>query len=87
MLNRFYPRPDVIVFLDAPAEVLFDRKGEGTLELLEERRNDYLQMKDLVKHFEIVDASRSIDDVVDDVSERITRYYEQQSQKRQRILV
>ncbi|EMI16414.1 hypothetical protein RMSM_06657 [Rhodopirellula maiorica SM1] len=87
MLNRFYPRPDVIVFLDAPAEVLFDRKGEGTLELLEERRNDYLQMKDLVKHFEIVDASRSIDDVVDDVSERITRYYEQQSQKSQRILV
>lgn len=81
VLNRFYPRPDLIVFLDAPAEVLFRRKGEGTIELLEERRNDYLQMKNLVKHFEVVDASRELDDVVEDVSHRITRFYEQQSQR------
>ncbi len=78
VLNRFYPRPDFIVFLDAPADVLFKRKGEGTVELLEERRADYLQMKGLVKHFEVVDASREIDVVVADVSERITRFYEQQ---------
>ena len=81
VLNRFYPRPDFVVFLDAPAEVLFRRKGEGTVGLLEQRRADYLQMKDLVKHFEIVDANRDLEDVVRDVSGRITRFYEQQSRE------
>jgi thymidylate kinase len=79
VLNRFYPRPDLLLFLDAPAEVLFERKGEGTLELLDQRREDYLKMKDLVKHFEVVDANRDLEAVVQDVSERITRFYEQQS--------
>lgn len=79
MLNRFYPRPDMLVYLDAPAEVLYRRKGEGTLELLEQRRADYLQMKDLVKNFEIVDANRDLTEVVNDVTNRITRFYEQQS--------
>jgi hypothetical protein len=81
VLNRFYPRPDFVVFLDAPADVLFRRKGEGTVDLLEQRRADYLQMKDLVKHFEIVDANRDLEDVVRDVSGRITRFYEQQSRE------
>jgi len=79
VLNRFYPRPDLLLFLDAPAEVLFERKGEGTLELLEQRRSDYLQMKDLVKHFEVIDANRDLEAVVQDVAERITYFYEQQS--------
>ncbi|WP_153558907.1 AAA family ATPase [Roseimaritima sediminicola] len=78
VLNHLYPRPDVIIFLDAPAEVLFARKGEGTVELLEQRRGDYLQMQDLVKHFEVVDASRDVDAVVQDVSQRILRFYEAQ---------
>lgn len=77
MLNHFYPRPDLLVFLDAPAEVLFERKGEGTVELLEQRRGDYMQMKGLVRQFEVVDASRGLEEVVQDVSERITRFYEQ----------
>ncbi|MEX1027593.1 MAG: hypothetical protein WD049_06245, partial [Candidatus Paceibacterota bacterium] len=79
MLNRFYPRPDLLVFLDAPADVLFQRKGEGTVELLEQRRADYMQMQLLVRHFEVVDANRGLEEVVQDVSERITRFYEQQS--------
>jgi thymidylate kinase len=77
VLNRFYPRPHMLFFLDAPAEVLFDRKGEGTVELLEQRRADYLQMKDLVKHFEVVDANRGLEEVVEDVAARITCLYEQ----------
>lgn len=80
VLNRFYPRPDLLVFLDAPAKVLFQRKNEGTLELLEQRRNDYMKMKDLVKNFEVVDANRDLEDVVQDVTERITRFYEQLNQ-------
>ena len=29
ILSRLYPRPDLIIYLDAPAEILLERKGEG----------------------------------------------------------
>jgi thymidylate kinase len=79
-LDRVYPRPDLIILLDAPAEVLFARKGEGTLELLEGRRNDYLQIRALVPHFSIVDAAQSTELVVRDVQERILEFHRLRTQ-------
>ncbi|MFQ5857929.1 MAG: ATP-grasp domain-containing protein, partial [Anaerolineae bacterium] len=76
MLDRVYPRPDLVICLDAPAEVLFARKGEGTLEALERRRQEYLQMRNVVKHFALVDASQSEEDVARDVTELIWGFYE-----------
>lgn len=67
LLEHFYPRPDIVIYLDAPAALLFARKGEGNLALLEKRRQDYLDMRDKVTHFEIVDASRPVDQVYSDV--------------------
>jgi thymidylate kinase len=75
MLSHFYPKPHLIIYLDAPAEVLFARKGEGTLRALEHRRQEYLQMRNLVKHFAIVDASHEIDAVTREVSELIVSFY------------
>lgn len=71
MLKHIYPKPDLVIYLDAPAEVLFARKGEGTLELLEQRRQEYLQMRNVVKRFAVVDASQPEDEVVRDVAELI----------------
>ena len=44
MLNYIFPKPDLVICLDAPGEVLFSRKAEGTIELLEQRRQEYLQV-------------------------------------------
>jgi thymidylate kinase len=71
-LEHLYPRPDLVIFLDAPAEVLFARKGEGTLESLERRRRDYLALAPLVHRFEVVDASRPLDVVTADVIRILT---------------
>ena len=76
VLSHLYPKPDLVIYLDAPAEVLFARKGEGTVELLERRRNDYLQIRNEVKHFEVVDATQSLEEVTAQVSERIRQFYE-----------
>jgi len=57
ILDRFYPRPDLVICLDAPAEVLFRRKGEGNLQILENRRQEYLQLHGIVKDFVVIDAS------------------------------
>ncbi len=73
VLRRFYPRPDLVICLDAPAEVLFARKGEGTLEWLEARRAEYLSLRSVAPQFAVVDASQPLDDVTRDVAGVITQ--------------
>jgi thymidylate kinase len=75
LLARFYPRPDLVIFLDAPAELLLARKGEGTCELLEHRRQEYRQLKDVLENYHTVDATQSLDDVTDIVMDLIKSYY------------
>ncbi len=76
MLERLYPRPDLVIFLDAPAEVLFARKREGTIELLEQRRQEYFRVGELIEHFQIVDCARPLAEVAADVERRIREFRE-----------
>jgi thymidylate kinase len=62
-LLRRLPRPDCTILLDAPAEVLFERKREGTLELVERRRREYLDLRRELGVSALVDASRPSEDV------------------------
>lgn len=78
-LARLYPKPDMMVFLDAPPEVLFARKGEGTIASLAERREDYLKLREIVPRFAIVDADRPVHDVEDDVARLILGLRKQRS--------
>jgi predicted ATP-grasp superfamily ATP-dependent carboligase/thymidylate kinase len=71
LLARAYPRPDLVVYLDAPAQVLHARKGEGTLEILELRRRDYLELHDVVDAFAVVDATRPAHEVTAQVADLI----------------
>ncbi|MCX6048884.1 MAG: hypothetical protein NT075_27605 [Chloroflexi bacterium] len=79
MLAHYYPKPDLIIMLDAPAEVLFARKGEGTPALLESRRQEYLQLRQVVKHFATVDATQSQEEVVRQVTALIENFYQAQT--------
>jgi thymidylate kinase len=74
MLANIYPRPDIIIFLDAPAEVLFDRKGEGSVELLALRRQEYLKLQDQVRSFVTVDADQPLAKVTADVQKAIETF-------------
>jgi thymidylate kinase len=69
LLERLYPRPDAVILLDAPPEVLFARKGEGTLASLERRRREYLQLAETAGRFEVVDATQPLDAVIARVAE------------------
>jgi len=73
ILRRWYPRPDATFLLDAPAEVLFARKGEGTIASIEQLRADYRSLSDVLPAFTVVDVDRSVDDVVTDLVDRISR--------------
>jgi thymidylate kinase len=67
-------KPDLVVCLDAPAEVVFQRKGEFNIEYLEMKRRQYLSLRMVVNNFVIVDANRSLDLVVKDVGDRIIQF-------------
>ena len=74
LLTRTYPAPDLVVFLDAPAEVLYARKGEGTIQSLTRRREDYLRLGEELDDFVVVSATQPLPAVVDEV-ETIIRDY------------
>lgn len=74
VLSRLYPKPDLVIYLDAPAEILFERKGEGTVESLERRRREYLALGKVLDEFAVVDASRSLEAVTRDVAAEIEAY-------------
>jgi hypothetical protein len=67
-LWRFYPRPDLTIFLDAPGAVLFARKGELSPEELERRRQAFLRIGETVPNFVRVDATRPLPEVYADIT-------------------
>jgi thymidylate kinase len=75
LLARVYPRPAVVILLDAAPEVLFGRKGEGTVASLTRRRAEYLRFGPTLAAFTVVDADRPVEAVVADVA-RIMREHE-----------
>lgn len=74
ILGRLYPRPDLVIYLDAPAEVLLARKGEGTIEALERRRAEYRSIAALVNDFVEVDATQPLGTVTARVAEAILEH-------------
>jgi thymidylate kinase len=77
VLSRVYPRPDLVIYLDAPAEILLERKSEGTLESLGRRRHEYLALEQVLQGFKVVDASRPLEQVTRDVADLITAVSEE----------
>jgi thymidylate kinase len=72
LLRRAYPRPDLLVCLDAPGALLYERKGEGSPEWLEERRRHYLTLGPYARRFAVVDATQPASVVADEVAALIT---------------
>ena len=74
VLTHLYPAPDLVVFLDAPGDVLFARKGEATIPELERRRRAYLQMGERLPRFVRVDATRPLDEVYEQVAAHVVGF-------------
>ena len=75
MLLHAYPRPDLVICLDAPGSVLFARKPESSEEWVEQRRRQYLRLADALPAFVVIDADRPIDEVLTDVVDAIREHW------------
>lgn len=71
LLQHYYPHPDLVIYLDAPSEVMYARKGEGTVEILEQRRQGYLALGRQLPNFVIVNADQEVAAVVEEVRQVI----------------
>jgi thymidylate kinase len=76
LLDRVYPKPDLTICLDAPADVLRSRKQEAPVEWLERRRQQYLTLAEVLPHFVVVDAAQPLADVTRDVARAILRFHQ-----------
>ncbi|RFU18782.1 nucleoside/nucleotide kinase family protein [Geodermatophilus marinus] len=76
VLENLYPKPDLVICLDAPGRILFERKHEASPDWLEARRQQYLQLVDAFPEFVVVDADRPLDVVTRDVANVVNEYVE-----------
>ena len=62
------PKPDLVIVLDAPADVIYERKRETTLEETERQREAYLAMARSLKNAHVVDAGRPPQETIEEVT-------------------
>jgi len=67
LLNNMYSKPDLVFFLNAPPEILLKRKGEGNIEYLKMRSENFMKVGKKLKNFIIVDTTQPIDKVFSEV--------------------
>lgn len=75
LFNVVWPKADVVIVLDAPGSVLYERKHEHSPEWLEKRRHEYLQLQKRMPGTIYVNADRPEADVCRDVISLIWEQY------------
>lgn len=85
VLNHLYPRPDLLILLDAPAAVLYARKQEGSVELIEKRQEEYRHLADQGLEVVTVNAGQPLPDVIKEVWSCIEVYGRQHGLWQERL--
>lgn len=68
MLSCLVPRPDLVLIVDSPEDVIFSRKQELTSEELRHQRQSYSEYAAREPRARTIDASRQIPDVTSDAA-------------------
>ncbi len=74
ILDHLYPDPDLTLFLDAPPDLLHQRKQEWPPEHLERHRQAILDQGRDMPNFVLIDASQPVEQVYADALHRLLQY-------------
>jgi hypothetical protein len=72
--GRFFPRPHLVILLDAPPEVLHSRKQEVSLEETARQRKIYLEIVQNLSNGHVVDASKPAHEVAAEAEKVVLDY-------------
>jgi thymidylate kinase len=75
LLAHTCPAPDLVLLLDAPAEVLAARKREDTPQELEWQRRHFLDLRERFPGLQVIDAARPQSEVKAEVVDHIWSHY------------
>jgi len=78
-LEHVYPKPHLVLFLDAPSSVLYDRKHEVPEDYLDGRRRVFLQRGSSMARFALIDATEPPEKVYEDAAGMIMTLLEGRS--------
>jgi len=82
LLWKTIPKPDVVILLDAPVEILHQRKQEVSREESERQRTAYRLLVERLPNGHIVDAARPLPEVVADIEDIVIRHLAQRTARR-----
>ncbi len=74
IMSHWYPRPDLAILLDAPGELLYERKREASPEYLNRQRRAFIEQGKKLRNFVRVDATRPLDQVLVEVEQDIMNF-------------
>jgi thymidylate kinase len=74
LLAHCFPRPDLVILLDAPGELLYARKGEFTPEVLDNRRRILLREARRCPNFVRVNVAQPLEQVFGEVAGHVVRF-------------
>jgi len=73
-IGYFIPRPNLVILLDVPAEVIHTRKQEVSFEETFRQRDEYINIVSNLNNGVVIDAGQSLDKVVSEVNKAILDY-------------
>jgi thymidylate kinase len=85
MIWRVAPKPDLVIVLDAPPEVVHARKMETTLEETRRQREAYVAMAKSLPNAYIVNSDQPPHGTVDDVLAIVLRHTRAAAMRRLRM--
>lgn len=74
LLSTICRQPDLVIFLDAPSEVLYTRKHEATPEFVKQRRRVILEQGANMANFVRIDATQPVDRVLAEVTQLVVEF-------------
>jgi len=81
LLAHACPPPDLVLVLDAPAETLFARKGEHTVDALDRQRASYRELQTRLPQAALLDTTGGADQVRRTATDLIWQIYVQRHSK------
>jgi thymidylate kinase len=82
LVSRLIPRPDLVILLDAPPEVLYARKQEFPFAEARRQREAYLDLVKGLSNGYVIDASKPLDQVVAEAEQVILEYLARRTARR-----